>query len=59
MTDDTHDQVNKLFENQAKLDTELSKVKVRIQDAVQPSDWRVRVERLISTTQEVLARAVT
>ena len=50
--------LTKLLKTPAKLETEIFKVVVSIQDAVEASDSRVRVERLISTAQEVLTKVV-
>ena len=58
MTNAPHYKFTMLFEKQVKLETELKKVHVRIQEVVEPSERRVRVERLICTSQEVLVKAV-
>ena len=56
MTNAPHDKVTKLFESQVRQETELKKVQVSKQDAVQAFDRSVHVKCLISTSQEDLAK---
>ena len=58
MTEGPHDKVTKLLDSPAKLETELNKVHASIENAVQASDRRLRVEKLICMSQEDLAKAV-
>ena len=58
MTNFPHGKVTKLFESRTKLEIELNNVQVSIQDAVQAADRCVGLERLVSTSLKVLAKAV-
>ena len=55
MAEDRHNENSKLFESRVKHELELFEVQFSIQDAVQVSDRRVPVERLIRRCQKVSA----
>ena len=54
MTNAPQNKVTKLFECRTKLEPELNKVQVRVQEANQAFDRHVRVEKPNSTSQDVV-----
>ena len=56
MTDTRRDKVRKLFESRAKAESELQRLQEKVQDAVENKDRRVRVERLVTSCDEVMTK---
>ena len=57
MADSVAEKIQKLFDGRLKTETELKKVQNEIVDAVNNSERRVRVERLVTSCDELLSEA--
>ena len=58
MTDPMLEKVQKLHDSRLKIETELKKFQKDIIDAVNNSERRVRVERLVTNCNEAITKAV-
>ena len=57
MADSVAEKIQKLFDGRLKTETELKKVQNEIVDAVNNSERRVRVERLVTSCDELMSKA--
>ena len=57
MAEPTSEKVRKLFEGRTKAETELKKIQNEIVDAINNSERRVRVERLVRSCEEAMTKA--